>query len=446
LLQKKLLLLKNIKTLLGSNYKGWRTASNTFRETLPTYINEAGEEVVKKSTRLGKVGNALRKGYIYDIKESTQEGLQFITEAATTDYYNKAYEGKDVDNLLEMYNSLEKGTIDAFTTKEGKESMFLGGLTGGIMQIKNINAENKELQKNTIAYLDAIKNTTTAKALQDRINSAQRGTNLQKEQERNILNGNKLEYHDNKHDGLFNHLYTKIKYGRFEDVMNNLSQLEQLSQSEEGFKNLQQTGQAPENISREDFLKNIQIAKQESSFIKESYQAVNATYGGTILKNAKGEPILKDGKQLLKYNDAHIEQIIYTQSKIEDYSKRIQSLKNEILTTNLNKTWATGLDNNKTNSIISFDEIENALSTNTFNSLNQKINSLNITDAEKKEFKQNISDLVEMNKRRQQFIKENNEIIKNPNKFDTPEKTKVEITPDDYAEIPKTSSHYVRAN
>jgi len=36
--------------------------------------------------------------------------------------------------------------------------------------------------------------------------------------------------------------------------------------------------------------------------------------------------------------------------------------------------------------------------------------------------------------------------IKNPNKFDTPEKTKVEITPDDYAEIPKTSSHYVRAN
>jgi len=38
------------------------------------------------------------------------------------------------------------------------------------------------------------------------------------------------------------------------------------------------------------------------------------------------------------------------------------------------------------------------------------------------------------------------EWISSPNKFDTPEKTKVEITPDDYAEIPKTSSHYVRAN
>jgi len=37
------------------------------------------------------------------------------------------------------------------------------------------------------------------------------------------------------------------------------------------------------------------------------------------------------------------------------------------------------------------------------------------------------------------------EWISHPNKFDT-EKTKVEITPDDYAEIPKTSSHYVRAN
>lgn len=38
------------------------------------------------------------------------------------------------------------------------------------------------------------------------------------------------------------------------------------------------------------------------------------------------------------------------------------------------------------------------------------------------------------------------EWISNPNKFDTPEKPKIEITPDDYAEIPKTSSHYVRAN
>ena len=38
------------------------------------------------------------------------------------------------------------------------------------------------------------------------------------------------------------------------------------------------------------------------------------------------------------------------------------------------------------------------------------------------------------------------EWISHPNKFDTPEKPKLEITPDDYADIPKTSSHYVRAN
>lgn len=37
------------------------------------------------------------------------------------------------------------------------------------------------------------------------------------------------------------------------------------------------------------------------------------------------------------------------------------------------------------------------------------------------------------------------EWISHPNKFDPPEKPKLEITPSDYAEIPKTSSHYVTA-
>jgi hypothetical protein len=36
--------------------------------------------------------------------------------------------------------------------------------------------------------------------------------------------------------------------------------------------------------------------------------------------------------------------------------------------------------------------------------------------------------------------------IEDPNKFEKSETKKIEITPDDYAEIPKTSTHYARAN
>ena len=79
--------------------------------------------------------------------------------------------------LVSKSSGKNLGTYD---TKEGAESMLLGGVTGGLMQIGGNFAERAKINANTQAFATILNSTPSFKqAFHDRMDAINRGVILQ---------------------------------------------------------------------------------------------------------------------------------------------------------------------------------------------------------------------------------------------------------------------------
>jgi len=388
--------------LYGSSYKAGKATSNAFRE--------AGGVVVKEGTYAAKTASRLSRGksfitsYIFDPKESLQEYLQSAIDIGVQDYYNKAYEGNEAKDLTEAFINAGTSGLTALKetlmSKEGAESILLGGLTGGLMQIKGKIKESKYKTTNTNSFLQELNvpESTFTNAFNDRVNSLQRGIVLQQKGSQALEAGDKLEFLDNQHDSIHNYLSARIKYGRTDMVLDDVDERKMQSTTDEGYKKLQANGDAPMNLSREQYTKKLNEFATYTKALTSLYKSANLRYQGKL--NDKNERM---------YSDVVIDKMVYAAGKITDYDKRIPQINNSLIEAGVTKTQDI-LD-----SIIKDNKPNKQATTDALN----EINDLNVIKETKDELKENLSHIIELALRRKLFIEQHNDIVDNPGRYES---------------------------
>jgi len=402
--------------LIGSSYSAEKQAANSLLGQTEEVLLKEGKYITKPGpkTLFGKIID--RSGrvskYVFDPKEAFQESVQQIVQTGTQNYYNKAYQSKAADVWVDGFlhgavGENEKGEgVGAFNSKEGWESFILGGLTGGLMQARGNIREARALKSNTQQFVDGLNNAPTFRdSFKDRLASANRGVVLQEQQQNAIMQGDKLEAMDLNADMMHNYLAPRIKYGRFDMVMEDLQELRQNGGTDQGLASLKQQGLANINDTVQSYQKRLSNFERVAKNTEQIYKSTNLRFSGQIITDEKGIPVLdENGKQQRKYSPAVIDKIVYAASKVADYDLRIP----EVSTTALNK----GID---VQSII-----DSELSSDSSTALASQLNELdkNGDPISTPDVKQSLKDVVEMSLRRRQFLDEYREMTDNPGKFD----------------------------
>ena len=401
--------------ILGSSYAVEKEAANSFLGGVNEVVLKDGKYVAKQAvTKFGKlydkVGGVTR--YVADWKEGLQENLQYALQVGTQRYYNKAYQGKDAESLVDsmIYGLVgvnEKGEgVGSFVSNEGMESTVLGAITGGLMQARGTYQENKILNKNTSAFLDQINNAPAFKeAFIDRMRSINRGVVLQQQQQNAIIQGDKLEAKDLEADQMHNYLSTRIKYGRYDMVKEDIKDLQLASATEKGLAELKEQGIGNINDDIQSFQARLNNFERVANYTNELYKSMDLRFGGEV--NEAGQR---------KYSPELIDKMVYAAAKISDYDLRIPQVNVElnkfgIVTQDVLNTWLKEGKSNKTATKEALKQI---------NSIEDQIDDLDQPKVIKDGLKTALSDVMEMSARRKLFINEYDDMVDNPETYEAP--------------------------
>ena len=400
--------------LLGSSYAAEKQAANSLAGATGNVVLKDGKYVAEEvaKTKFGKLYNKVTGvgKYAFDPKEMGQEIGQFAIQVGTQNYYNKAYQGEDANVLVDgvlygMFGRDASGEgVGALVSKEGLEGGLIGGLTGGVMQAKGNYMMSKATKSNTADFLELLNNAPTYKeAFQYKLDAVNRGVILQEQQQDAVEQGDKLEAKDLNADMMHNYLAPRIKYGRMDMVMDDIKDMRMDSMTPDGMASLKQLGLANSNDTAETFNARLSYFETTAKNTEEIYKANNLRYSGEILKDEQGKPILNDkGQQQRKYSDQAIDKMTYAASKVADYDLRIPQVSVLPIT--------NGID---VQSVIN-EELTNPEST----ALADKLAELDANpEVNTAEVKQDLIDSVELSMRRKEYLKEYNDIINNPNKY-----------------------------
>jgi hypothetical protein len=398
--------------LLGSSYAASRSTANSLvGEVADVTIKDGAYIAAKSSTKFGKVYDKVTGvgRYIFDPKEALQENLQYALQIGSQNYFNKAFRtgegGSLVDSMLYgLFGKNEEGEgVGSFVSKEGMEGTILGGITGGLMQARGTYVGQKEINRNTEAFLQEIGPATEFReAFIDKMDSNNRAIVLQQEEQKATIQGDKLEAMDLRTDQMHNYLTTRIKYGRFDMVMDDIAELRKDAATVDGLASLKEQGYANVNDDIQSYTERLNKFEQVAKNTDQLYRSINMRYSGE--KN-------EDGSR--KYSKESIDKMVYAASKVADYDLRIPQVNEALVAAGIN-----------TQEIL--DEIHNLGKTNrqatkkALKELNQKANDqiddLDTIDAD--ELKSGLSDIIEMALRRKLYLKDFNDLKENPEKYD----------------------------
>ena len=385
--------------ILGSTYKGEKSVLNGLARETRDIVEDAGKYVAKPS-RAGKVIGTLNKirPYTFSTSEAFEEGAQFAIGKGVQSYYNK----KDNNEPTSFLGSLAEGFVETFTTDEGIENVLIGGLSGAIMQAKGTFAEEQAKSRNTADAIQKFNKYRLSDFTKDTIDSVNRGTVLQQEREEFLRKGDVLNSKDREADFVNNYLSPRIKYGRFDLVEADIKDYKVLANTD--FAQLVAEGKALPTDTAEAFLDRLGKFEQTANNTLSLYQSLNLRYGGQVDDN---------GNAL--YTPAVIDKMIYAASKVADYDVRIPSITPKLTAAgvNVDQVMKDIIDGN----------------VDSFNDAIDNIKAMNgLTDDQKEDIGEALEDVAEMAVRRDNYLKEYNEIKKEPTKFQESTSTDTEET------------------
>ncbi len=420
---------KQLPYLTGSSYSASKRAANNLAGKVEDVILKDGKYVSAISEPVSVLGKAYKTAkrygtYVFDPKEAGQEIGQYALQVGTNNYFEKAKQSNDASILTDgflygMFGEDEKGKeVGALVSKEGIESGILGGITGGLMQVKSNIQESKQIKTNTELFINSINNAPTFKqAFQERLDSANRGIVLQQQQQDAVIQGDKLNAKDLDFDMLHNYLAPRIKYGRMDMVIDDFAELKAMSFSAEGLSSLAEQGLANINDTVQSFQNRVNRLESTAKNIDELYASTNLRFSGEILKDENGNEFVDgNGFKIKKYSPLVIDKIVYAASKITDYDLRIPELSARLVRANIPVQ----------------EVVDDELSNDTSVSLAKVIYNIDQQKSERIDtelVKQELKDVVDLSKRRQQFINEYNDLIDNPQNY-TSTGEKAEVTPE----------------
>jgi hypothetical protein len=131
-----------------------------------------------------------------------------------------------------MGNVVGEGVDVTLSTKEGLESILIGGLSGGLQQMRGTIKEQGlfgtggEKAVNTQSALTALNQTNIKKVLQDGSDFLGIAIGSQKMRLQAIANDDKLSEKDYETDFTLSYLMPRIKYGKIDAVKEELDSIE----------------------------------------------------------------------------------------------------------------------------------------------------------------------------------------------------------------------------
>lgn len=380
-------------------------------------------------TKLGRIASGAKavSGLLFAPSEAFEEGMQSSIQTGVTNYFQRAYDnkGETVSFMKELRNVMgsvfDEGIADTLTTKEGMESILIGGISGGIQQAgyigtykneqgktrvgigksgtiaeRGVFGQGGETGRNTEEALLALNKTNVKKSLQDQVKFLGIGIGSQKLRQEAIANDDKLAEKDYEADFALSYIMPRVKYGKIDAVNQELGYYKSQAMSDNGFNALIQSGIAHQKETKEQFIARIDNLLAVAKNTDQLYDNINDKYSNRL--NDKNERL---------YTDDAVDKMVYSASKIKDYDKRIPGINNDLIKTSINTTdiikdvLAKGDAINVPSYTAAIAEIE---------AMDTDVDT--ITD-----LKESLEDLVEISLRRVESIKEYKDIVNNPQNF-----------------------------
>ena len=433
----------NSLLLTGTNYIQLPKILGSSRKADKALINEMAKDaetglykqVVPKTTfgRLTqgvfRTAKSLATGkatVLFAPSEAFEEGMQTSIQTGVTNYFQRARENKqDTKEFLStlsgaMGNVFGEGIHETLTTKEGLESILIGGISGGIQQggiigtYKNKEGETRlgigksgvigeqgffglggERQANTVEAINILNKTTLEKQLKDGIKYLGIGIGSQKLRQAAIAGNDVLSEKDYEADFTLSYLMPRIKYGKTDAVKEELDMYRNQAMDPEGFRELVRGGIVNENETSPQFINRIDNLQKLSKDVEMLYDKINDKYKNDVTD--KGQ---------LKYTDDVIDKLVYSAAKIKDYDARIPAVSGSLIGTGVNvQSFLDALFQKEDSSS---EDITAAATA---------IDALDVTDDEKKDFRKSLDDLAELSLRRKEMIDQYNDILNKPENF-----------------------------
>jgi hypothetical protein len=428
--------------ILGSSRKADKALINSIEKDAETGLFKQ----VVPATKFGRLAQKA-KGVgqvLFAPSEAFEEGMQSSVQTGVNNYFERARQNKqDTSEFIStlngaMQNVFGEGINNTLTTKEGIESILIGGISGGIQQGGIVgtyrNKEGKtrvgigksgviaeqglfgaggERQANTDIAVAALNKSNIQKQLKDGVKYLGIGIGSQKLRQDAIANNDVLSEKDYEADFTLSYLMPRIKYGKEDSVKDELDLYKNQAMDPDGFRQLVTGGIANENETRDQFLQRINNLQEFSKSVSTLYDKINDKYENEV--NDKGQ---------IKYTDDVIDKLVYSAAKIRDYDARIPGVSNSLVGTGVNtQSFLNALFQKEGSST---EDIKSALAT---------IDELDVTNDEKNDLKKSLYDLAELSLRRKEMIDQYNEILDKPTDFKEPEEPDTVVAEDVEEEV-----------
>jgi hypothetical protein len=422
----------NTMLITGSNYIQLPKILGSSKKAEKAFINDINQskigqafEEIKPKTKFGRVSNSAYKGVKGMLPESFEEGGQFAISTGVDSYFERAYGNKeDINSFFKtlhgaMGNVFGEGVDEVLNSKEGIESLLIGGLAGGIQQAPGNFMRGIAKNKNTKIALDEINNTNIDAVLKDQANFLNIGIGSQSLRQEAVINNDTLSEKDFERDFTLSYVMPRVKYGKSESIYNELKSYREQASTLEGFTELQNSGIAFEKENQAQFIQRIVGLENTAKAVETHYDNIVTTYSSILAEDSEGN-VIKDakGNPLRKYNSIVIDKLVYAASKIDDYAQRIPELSLYLSQANINSAQIL-------NELFQPETTEK----NSIKESIDQINAMDVTNDDKDQLKRSMEDLVELALRRKLFIDQYNDIKDKPLNYS--------VLPDPYDVSPK---------
>jgi hypothetical protein len=373
---------------------------------------------------LYKTGNVA--SLFFNTSEAFEEGAQFAIQSGTQNYFGKKAKGEKDASVLD--DGILFGIKEALTSDEGTLNIFTGGFSGalqssGFVGVKDglptigktgkigargftgYGGEERKVREEAIS---ALNKSLIKDKMKEAYTNLKAAAIIQEEREATVRRGDVLESKDLEFDYAHTFIASRLKYNAKEAITEELNSLKQEAMTDDGFLKLQKEGYAAETDTKESFTNRLNNLQKHADTAAKLQESLNLKYKGVV------NP--KTGERI--YSDEVIDKLVYAGSKMVNYDDRIPQVSQSLLNAGIDIS--TPLNDVLIDGIPKEEAVSKTLG---------EIDSLStrLTEDEVLDLKRDFRDLIELGIRRKEFLKEYNDISKNPSKYTTaPQKPSAE--------------------
>jgi hypothetical protein len=298
-----LLLLKNFIN------PGKKAAIKEYNELGKTTLQSGAVEyfdrvAAKKQGALLTLGKAAGKGFS---EEATQEGAQFASNIASQEFV-KSYNLKNKGWFDSVMTGLAEGIEETLTSKEGLESMLVGGISGAPFGTKGAISEKLAREENTKALVNSLNLDPRFSKAAPKVQAFLSAFQDTQESEEYLKQGDLFNAKNKADLGLNKYIKSLIDTGALDYFVTRLESLKQgpISELQEFF---------GEGTTVEDVDKVLNKAKA----LNELNNSINILYS-----TAGGTPEQKSFNSMLR------DKLFYSAATIKDYERREEAITKEL--------------------------------------------------------------------------------------------------------------------